>query len=86
MRCRRFRLARPARAPDRKALVVSSDYPGAVELVTRFYDDLGFDAADYSPLSESLRSTPAPRCGTTPLTGQSREELIRNLPLAERAV
>lgn len=42
------RLARPAGAPDRKALVVSSDHPEAVERVTEFYDDLGFDAADNS--------------------------------------
>ena len=81
-----LRLARPAGAADRKALVVSSDHPDAVELVTRFYDDLGFDAVDNSPLSESWRSTPGTPMWRHHVDGQSREELIRNLQRAERAI
>lgn len=81
-----IRLARPAGAPDRKALVVSSDYPEAVELVTRFYDDLGFDAVDNSPLSESWRSSPGTPMWRHHVDGQSREELIRNLQRAQRSV
>ena len=80
------RLARPAGAPDRKALVVSSDHPDAVELVTRFYDDLGFDAVDNSPLSESWRSGPGTPMWRHHVDGQSREELVRDLRLAERVV
>lgn len=80
-----LRLARPAGAPDRKALVVSSDYPHAVELVTRLYDDLGFDAVDNSPLSESWRSAPGTPIWRHHVDGQSREELIRNLRRAERS-
>jgi predicted dinucleotide-binding enzyme len=78
------RLARPAGAPDRSALVVSSDYAEAVELVTRFYDDLGFDAVDNSPLSESWRSAPGTPMWRHHVDGQSREELIRNLKRARR--
>ncbi|WP_250002412.1 NADPH-dependent F420 reductase [Actinoplanes sp. M2I2] len=78
------RLARPAGAPDRKALVVSSDHPEAVELVTRFYDDLGFDAVDNSPLSESWRSGPGTPMWRHHVDGQSREELISNLRRAQR--
>lgn len=78
------RLARPAGAPDRKALVVSSDHPDAVELVTRLYDDLGFDAVDNSPLSESWRSAPGTPMWRHHVDGQSREELVRNLRAAER--
>jgi 8-hydroxy-5-deazaflavin:NADPH oxidoreductase len=79
------RLARPAGAPDRKALVVSSDHPDAVALVTRLYDDLGFDAVDNSPLSESWRSGPGTPMWQHHVDGQSREELVRNLALAQRA-
>ncbi|MFD6881287.1 NADPH-dependent F420 reductase [Rhodococcus sp. NPDC060084] len=50
--------AKPAGSPDRHALSVSSDFPDAVELVTRLYDDFGFDTVDNSPLSESWRSGP----------------------------
>ena len=55
---RLFLSARPSGTPGRHALSVSSDDPEAVELVTRLYDQFGFDTADNSPLSESWRSGP----------------------------
>ena len=79
-----FRLARPAGASDRRALAVSSDFPDAVELVTRFYDELGFDTVDNSPLSESWRSAPGTPMWMQSVDGQSRRELLRNLQRAVR--
>lgn len=79
-----FRLARPAGAPDRLALAVSSDHPEAVELVTRLYDQFGFDTVDNSPLSESWRSAPGTPMWQHHVHGQSREMLIRNLRQAKR--
>jgi 8-hydroxy-5-deazaflavin:NADPH oxidoreductase len=76
------RLARPAGARDRVALAVSSDYPEAVELVSRLYDDVGFDTVDNSPLSESWRSAPGTPMWNRSFDGQTREELIRNLQRA----
>ena len=81
-----FRLARPAGAPDRKALVVSSDHPAAVALVTGFYDALGFDAVDNSPLRESWRSAPGTPMWRHHVDGQSRAELVGNLRRARRIV
>ncbi|MEJ5913496.1 NADPH-dependent F420 reductase [Pseudokineococcus sp. 1T1Z-3] len=78
------RLARPAGAPDRTAMVVSSDFPEAVAVVTRLYDDLGFDAVDNSPLSESWRSTPGTPMWRHHVDGQSRAELLENLRRAQR--
>ncbi|MGW4467850.1 NADPH-dependent F420 reductase [Micromonospora sp. NPDC004704] len=78
-----FRLARPAGARDRLALAVSSDYPEAVELVTRLYDQFGFDTVDNGPLSESWRSTPGTPMWQHHVHGQSREELISNLRRAQ---
>ena len=78
-----FRLARPAGAPDRMALAVSSDHPDAVELVTRLYDQFGFDTVDNSPLSESWRSGPGTPMWQHHVHGQSREELILNLRQAK---
>lgn len=78
------RLARPAGSPDRTALVVSSDHPEAVELVTRFYDRLGFDTVDNSPLRESWRSAPGTPMWQASFDGQPREELIGNLARARR--
>lgn len=74
-----LRLTRPAGDPERTALVVSSDYSEAVELVIRFYDDLGFDAVDNSPLSESWRSEPGTPMWEQSFDGQTRDELVRNL-------
>jgi predicted dinucleotide-binding enzyme len=74
---------RPAGAPDRLALAVSSDHPAAVALVTRLYDELGFDTVDNSPLSESWRSAPNTPMWRHIVHGQTRERLIRNLAAAE---
>ncbi|RKN38667.1 NADPH-dependent F420 reductase [Micromonospora endolithica] len=79
-----FRLARPAGAPDRRAMVVSSDHPEAVALVTRFYDQLGYDTVDNSPLSEAWRSTPGTPMWRHHVHGQSRQQLIDNLRRAQR--
>ncbi|MFD6754109.1 NADPH-dependent F420 reductase [Micromonospora gifhornensis] len=77
--------ARPAGAPDRLALSVSSDHPDAVELVTRLYDQFGFDAVDNSPLSESWRTEPGQPAWLRH-AHQNRDELTRNLARARRAV
>jgi predicted dinucleotide-binding enzyme len=79
-----FRFARPAGAPDRHALIVSSDHPQAVALVTRLYDEFGFETVDNSPLRESWRSAPGTPMWRFHDTGQTRAQLVRNLQLATR--
>jgi predicted dinucleotide-binding enzyme len=71
----------PAGTPDRRALAVSSDFPEAVELVTRLYDALGFDAVDVSPLSESWR---VERDRPASVVRQNAAELRENLAAAHR--
>ncbi|SEB35385.1 hypothetical protein SAMN04489806_0064 [Paramicrobacterium humi] len=78
-----LRLARPRGDADRKALIVSSDYPDAVAFVTRLYDDLGFDTVDNSPLAESWRSAPGTPMWAASVDGQSRDELVQNLRRAD---
>jgi predicted dinucleotide-binding enzyme len=77
--------AMPAGAPGRHALSVSSDFPEAVELVTRLYDQFGFDTADNSPLSESWRSGPGQPAWNAH-AHQTRAELIVNLAGARRII
>jgi len=48
----------PSGSPHRLALSASSDFPEAIALVTRLYNQFGFDTVDNSPLSESWRSAP----------------------------
>ncbi|WP_406337770.1 NAD(P)-binding domain-containing protein [Streptomyces sp. NBC_01620] len=75
----------PAGTPDRHALSVSSDFPEAVELVARLYDEFGFDTVDNSPLSESWRSGPGQPAWNAHLH-QTREELAAHLAQARPIV
>lgn len=75
---------RSAGSSERLALSASSDFPEAVEFVTRLYDQFGFDTVDHSPLSESWRSAPG-----QPAWKQERQtesELRANLNRARRMV
>jgi predicted dinucleotide-binding enzyme len=74
-----------AGTPGRLALSASSDFPEAVELVTRLYDQFGFDTADNSPLSESWRSGPGQPAWVAH-EHQTRAELITNLARARRNI
>ncbi|MFE8957338.1 MULTISPECIES: NADPH-dependent F420 reductase [Streptomyces] len=80
---RLFLSATPAGTPGRHALSVSSDHPEAVELVTRLYDEFGFDTVDNSPLSESWRSGPGQPAWQSHAY-QTREQLAANLAAARR--
>jgi predicted dinucleotide-binding enzyme len=82
---RLFELGRPSGTPRRHALSVSSDHPDAVALVTRLYDDFGFDTVDNSPLSESWRTEPGQPAWNAHLH-QTRDQLAAHLRLARRRV
>lgn len=73
----------PAGTPGRRALAVSSDYPEAVAFVVDLYDQIGFDAVDVSPLSESWR---VERDRPAYVVRQTKEELEKNLALASRTI
>jgi predicted dinucleotide-binding enzyme len=47
--------AEPAGTSGRRALATASDFPEAAEFVIRFFDEIGFDAVNIGPLSESWR-------------------------------
>lgn len=72
---------RPAGTTGRIALSVSSDFPEAVALVTRLYDQFGFDTVNNSPLSESWRSGPGQPAWLAH-EHQTRSELVANLASA----
>jgi predicted dinucleotide-binding enzyme len=73
---------RPAGSPERLALSASSDFPEAVAVVARLYDQFGFDTVDNSPLSESWRTRPGQPAWKQ--SAQSRAELVANLARASR--
>lgn len=73
----------PAGTPDRRALATASDHADAVAWVTNFYDQLGFDTVDTSPLSESWR---VERDRPAYVVRQNADELRANLAKATRTV
>jgi 8-hydroxy-5-deazaflavin:NADPH oxidoreductase len=73
----------PAGSPNRRALATSSDFPEAAALVTKLYDEFGFDTVESSPLSESWR---VERDRPAYVVRQNKEELIANLAKAPRTV
>ncbi|TQK20741.1 hypothetical protein FBY40_3284 [Microbacterium sp. SLBN-154] len=71
----------PAGTPNRRALGTASDFPEAVETMTRLYDELGFDTVNAGPLSESWRlERDRPGYGQR----QTAEEMRENLARANR--
>jgi predicted dinucleotide-binding enzyme len=75
---------RPAGSSERLALSVSSDFPEAVAVAARLYEQFGFDAVDNSPLSESWRTRPGQPAWKQ--SAQTRSELLANIALASRPV
>ncbi|NUT72382.1 NADPH-dependent F420 reductase [Pseudarthrobacter sp. C4D7] len=73
----------PAGSDDRRALATASDYPEAAELVTRLYDEFGFDTVNAGPLSESWR---VERDRPAYVKRQNAAELKDNLAKAPRTV
>lgn len=72
---------KPAGAEDRRALATASDFDDAAELVTRFYDELGFDTVNVGPLSESWR---VERDQPAYVVRQNKQQLTENLAKAVR--
>lgn len=73
----------PAGTENRRALATASDYPEAIDFVTRFYDAAGFDTVSVGPLSESWR---VERDRPAYVTRQNAEELRANLARAPRVI
>lgn len=71
----------PAGTAGRRALATSSDSDEGVALITRIYDEFGFDTVNIGPLADSWRVE-----RDTPAYGirQDRDELEQNLARAER--
>lgn len=73
----------PAGTPDRRALATASDSPEAAQFVVALYDELGYDAVNIGPLSESWR---VERDRPAYVARQNRAELEANLAKATRTV
>ncbi|MGX5716609.1 NADPH-dependent F420 reductase [Arthrobacter sp. MAHUQ-56] len=73
----------PTGTENRRALATASDYPEAAELVTRLYDEFGFDTVNVGPLSESWR---VERDRPAYVKRQTAGELKDNLAKATRTI
>ena len=72
---------KPSVAGDRRALATASDYPEAAELVTRLYDEFGFDTVNIGLLEDSWR---VERDRPAYVVRQDAAELKENLGKATR--
>ncbi|MDQ0767549.1 putative dinucleotide-binding enzyme [Pseudarthrobacter defluvii] len=73
----------PAGTDNRRALATASDFPEAADLVTRLYDEFGFDTVNVGPLSESWR---VERDRPAYVKRQNAAELKGNLAKAPRTI
>jgi 8-hydroxy-5-deazaflavin:NADPH oxidoreductase len=73
----------PSGTENRRALATASDFPDAAALVTRLYDEFGFDTVNVGPLSESWR---VERDRPAYVVRQNAAELEANLAKAPRTV
>ncbi|MGO4491960.1 NADPH-dependent F420 reductase [Arthrobacter sp. 2YAF22_2] len=73
----------PTGTENRRALATASDFPEAAELVTKLYDEFGFDTVNAGPLSESWR---AERDRPAYIARQNAAELQENLAKAPRTI
>jgi predicted dinucleotide-binding enzyme len=71
----------PAADPKRRALALAGDDAAAKRLVTRLYDEFGFDAVDLGGLAESWRVDPGQPAF---VTRQNVAELTANVAKAKR--
>jgi len=71
----------PAGTADRRALATASDFPAAIEFITKLYDEFGFDTVSVGPLSESWR---VERDQPAYVVRQNAAELEANLARAKR--
>lgn len=72
----------PSGAPHRRALALAGDDPDANARIAVLYDEIGFDALDLGPLSESWRIDRGQPAFIVP---QDLAELRRNAAAAERS-
>jgi len=72
----------PAGDPQRRALALAGDDPGAKRLVAQLYDQFGFDAVDIGGLAESWRLDPGQPAF---VVRQNADQLKLNVAKAARA-
>jgi predicted dinucleotide-binding enzyme len=73
----------PEGDPQRRALALAGDDPAAKRIVTRLYEECGFDALDLGSLDESWRVDPGQPAF---VTRQTLAELKANVAKAKRGV
>jgi predicted dinucleotide-binding enzyme len=73
--------AKPSGSEGRRALATSSDFDDAADLVTKLYDEIGFDTVNIGPLKDSWR---VERDRPAYVVAQNKQELVENLAKANR--
>ncbi|AIJ22439.1 NADPH-dependent F420 reductase [Amycolatopsis methanolica] len=76
--------ARPAGAPDRKAIAIAGDDPADVAAVAELVDALGFDPVTAGPLAEGVRLEPGSEAFGANVTAAELRAILDRFPDSER--
>ncbi|MFD4255973.1 NADPH-dependent F420 reductase [Amycolatopsis thermoflava] len=76
--------ARPAGAPDRKAIAIAGDDPADVAAVAELVDALGFDPVTAGPLAEGVRLEPGSEAFGANVTATELRAILDRFPDSER--
>ncbi|WP_027931107.1 NADPH-dependent F420 reductase [Amycolatopsis thermoflava] len=76
--------ARPAGAPDRKAIAIAGDDPADVAAVAKLVDALGFDPVTAGPLAEGVRLEPGSEAFGANVTATELRAILDRFPDSER--
>lgn len=78
--------ARPAGAPDRKALAIAGDDPTDVEAVAALVDAFGFDPVVAGPLAEGIRLEPNAELFGADVDASEVRAMLERFPTSARGI
>ncbi|NYF59875.1 NADPH-dependent F420 reductase [Micromonospora purpureochromogenes] len=76
--------ARPSGTPDRKAIAIAGDDPGALDVVASLVDRLGFDPVVAGPLAEGVRLEPGSELFGANVSADEVRTMLDRFPESER--
>ncbi|MDQ4212900.1 SDR family NAD(P)-dependent oxidoreductase [Microbacterium sp. ASV81] len=78
--------ARPAGAPDRKAIAIAGDGPADLAVVARLVDDLGFDPVVAGPLAAGIMLEPGAEAFGADVDAAELRAMLDRFPTSQRGI
>ncbi|MGB4135517.1 MAG: NADP oxidoreductase, partial [Microbacterium sp.] len=78
--------ARPAGAPDRKAIAIAGDDPSDLDAVSRLVDALGFDPVVAGPLASGIMLEPGAEAFGADVDAEELRAMLDRFPTSQRGI